>query len=65
MKGNTSPSNGSQAIPAAAAHVVAEVHHQALPYLKVFDERKHPIRGLWVRNGRYYAQLTIEDEHKE
>ncbi len=27
------------------------------------DERKRPIRGLWVRNGRYYAQLTVEDEH--
>ena len=27
------------------------------------DERKRPIRGLWVRNGRYYAQLTLEDEH--
>ena len=25
------------------------------------DGRKQPIRGLWVRNGRYYAQLTIED----
>jgi integrase len=32
-------------------------------YQRVFDERKRPIRALWVRNGRYYAQLTIEDEH--
>jgi integrase len=26
------------------------------------DGRKQPIRGLWVRNGRYYAQLTFEDK---
>jgi integrase len=25
------------------------------------DGRKQPIRGLWVRNGRYYAQLRFED----
>ena len=27
---------------------------------KVFDGRKQPIRTLWVRNGRFYAQLKIE-----
>ena len=26
------------------------------------DKRKRPIRGLWERNGRYYAQLTVEDQ---
>jgi integrase len=30
-------------------------------FAKVLDGRKQPIRGLWVRNGRYYAQLTVED----
>jgi hypothetical protein len=25
------------------------------------DGRKQPIRGLWVRNGRFYAQLKIEN----
>ena len=30
-------------------------------FAKVLDGRKQPIRGLWIRNGRYYAQLTIED----
>jgi integrase len=25
------------------------------------DGRKQPIRGLWVRNGRFYAQLTFEN----
>ena len=37
--------------------------HRKHQYHKVLDERKRPIRGLWVRNGRYYAQLTLEDEH--
>jgi hypothetical protein len=27
----------------------------------VLDQRKRPIRGLWERNGRYYAQITVED----
>ena len=27
------------------------------------DERKRPIRGLWVRNNRFYTQLTTEDPH--
>jgi integrase len=30
-------------------------------FTKVKDGRKQPIRGLWVRNGRYYARLAIED----
>ncbi len=42
-------------------HIVASLHRRAT-YQRVFDERKRAIRGLWVRNGRYYAQLTIEDE---
>ena len=37
--------------------------HRAATYQRAFDERKRPIRGLWVRNGRFYAQLTIEDEN--
>jgi integrase len=30
-------------------------------FAKVFDGRKQPVRGLWERNGRFYAQLTIEN----
>jgi len=30
-------------------------------FAKVVDGRKQPIRGLWVRNGRFYARLTVED----
>lgn len=31
-------------------------------YNKVLDNRKHPIRGLWRRNGSFYARLTVEDD---
>lgn len=37
--------------------------HSGATYQKVRDDRKRPIRGLWIRNGRYYAQLTLEDPH--
>ena len=30
-------------------------------FAKVLDGRKQPIRGLWVRNGRYYARLNVEN----
>jgi integrase len=30
-------------------------------FAKVLDGRKRPVRGLWVRNGRYYARLTVTD----
>ena len=36
-------------------------------YQKVFDERKRRVRGLWKRNGWFYAQLRIVDsvsDHK-
>lgn len=35
-------------------------HHEA-KFTKVLDGRKHPIRGLWIRNDRFYAQLTVFD----
>ena len=31
-------------------------------YTKVLDNRKHPIRGLWRRNGSFYARITVEDD---
>jgi hypothetical protein len=42
--------------------------HRKHQYHRVAAKRKSPIRGLRVRSGRYYAQLTIEDpeaEHKK
>jgi integrase len=35
--------------------------HHAAQFTKVLDGRKQPIRGLWVRNGRFYAQLKVEN----
>ncbi len=31
-------------------------------YSKVFDSRKRRIRGLWKRNDRFFANITIQDE---
>lgn len=35
--------------------------HEAGSYQKVTDARKRPVRGLWRRNDRFYAQLSIVD----
>jgi hypothetical protein len=32
-------------------------------FSKVLDGRKQPIRGLWIRNGRYYARLSVEADN--
>jgi integrase len=34
--------------------------HEAT-FAKVKDGRKQDIRGLWVRNGRYYARMNVEN----
>ena len=31
-------------------------------YTKVCDNRKQPIRGLWRRNGSFFARITVEDD---
>src|SRR5690348_9112699 len=31
-------------------------------YTKVLDNRKHAIRGLWKRNGKFIARITVEDD---
>jgi integrase len=31
-------------------------------YTKVCDNRKHPIRGLWRRSGKFLARITVEDD---
>src|SRR5215471_3328420 len=31
-------------------------------YTKVLDNCKHPIRGLWKRNGNFVARITVEDD---
>lgn len=32
-------------------------------FAKAMDGRKQPIRGLWIRNGRYYARLSVEADN--
>jgi hypothetical protein len=61
MKGNVSASNPAGIIPTVSAQVVRTSQNQAATYQKVCDERKRPLLGLWVCNGRYYAQMTVED----
>jgi integrase len=31
-------------------------------YIKVVDNRKHAVRGLWRRNGSFVARITVEDD---
>jgi integrase len=31
-------------------------------YTKVFDSRKRRLRGLWQRNGRFFANLTVTND---
>jgi integrase len=45
-----------------ANSIVTNSHHSSAQYGKVFDQRKRRIRGLWERNGAFYAQLTVTDE---
>jgi integrase len=47
---------------ASTAQIVTRRQHGAGQYSKVFDQRKRRVRGLWERNGTFYAQLTVLDE---
>jgi hypothetical protein len=63
VKGIESHRNETLAVPGDPAHNVRSQQHRRSHYQKVLDDRKRPLRGLWIRNGRYYAQLTVEDPH--
>jgi integrase len=45
---------------ASTNRVGGKSHHEA-KFTKVLDGRKRAIRGLWKRNDRFYAQLTVFD----
>ncbi len=62
MTDNDRQSGLQTALPAQANGGNSRQHRKH-KYHRVEDERKRPIRGLWVRNGRYYAQLAIEDKN--
>src|SRR5262245_66379528 len=44
-----------------ASNQVVKVRTHATKFAKVKDGRKQPVRGLWVRNGRYYGRLNVEN----
>ncbi len=47
--------------PAEAKERLSVGTHGPEGYHKARDRRNRPIRGLWVRNGRYYARLAVPD----
>ena len=51
---------GASASSSQSGNNVRQSHHGA-SFAKVLDGRKQPIRGLSIRNGRYYARLNVED----
>lgn len=51
MKRNESPSIAG-----------AQSNSRRHKYTKVCDNRKHAIRGLWRRNGKFVARITVEDD---
>jgi integrase len=52
MKRFATPSN--QSVPSSIS--------RRYRYTKVLDNRKHAIRGLWRRNGKFVARITVEDD---
>jgi hypothetical protein len=44
------------------SHVGASSSSRRYKYTKVVDNRKHPIRGLWRRNGSFVAHASIEGD---
>jgi len=44
------------------AKVVTSNPHRRYRYQKICDGRKQPIRGLWKRNGKYVARITVESD---
>ena len=52
VKRKASPSNSAGSKSRSRRH----------SYHKVLDNRKHPIHGLWRRNGKFLARITVEAE---
>ena len=40
----------------------AQSKRKPVKYQKVYDGRKRRIRGLWKRDGAFYAQLSLPNE---
>jgi integrase len=43
------------------SHTSNRSRRRAASFVKVCDGRKRAVRGLWQRNDRFYAQLTVTD----
>ena len=56
MKANVTASSQSQPVA-----VVRRNSHSRYQYKKVLDGRKQPIRGLWERNGKFFASDGASD----
>lgn len=54
MQANATPFNGQNRI---------KRNRHADSFAKVLNGSKQPIRGLWIRNGRYYARLSVEADN--
>jgi hypothetical protein len=54
MKGIETASSGHEAS-------CPQRQHRETRYHKVCDNRKREVRGLWKRNDRFYARMTVED----
>ena len=54
--------NNDETVSTALKPSDALRQHGGANYSKVFDQRKRRVRGLWERNGAYYAQITVADE---
>jgi len=53
-------SDDTATISSNAKLIVGPKQHRPATYRTVLDKRKRPIGGLLERNGRYYAQMTVE-----
>jgi len=51
----------TQSTQIAAIQSAVKRQNRTASFAKVLDGRKQPIRGLWKRNGRFYAQLKVEN----
>ena len=40
---------------------VSSGSHGGAKYTRAYDDRKRPVRGLWIRGEKFYAQLSITD----
>lgn len=64
MKANESTSrteNSTAGTGTAESATSTKPQVQAASFIKVLDGRRQPVRGLWIRGTRFYAQLRIEN----